>query len=306
MTEPMETVLVLAGRRASGALLTLARRVGVPEAVVFGSSDPAAPGFFGARTVHLVSDLDGDPVTARVEALVRLAQRVRPIGILLASDEAEIAARVAVRLESGVLTGVVDAWIGPEGLIALQETGSHLVESCVVRGVAVCTVRTDAVAAVPDPVGAVLRHEEFACRPRVSLSAARPRTSLCQAAVVVTGGRGVGSDAGFELVEQVARALGGVAAGTNAAATQGWCSGDKRVDLTGKAVHPQLYLGLGVSGSARHRAGMRHAKTVVAIDRDPRAPIFEFADFGVVGDLHEVARELLAEIQRRATHISEV
>jgi electron transfer flavoprotein alpha subunit len=119
------------------------------------------------------------------------------------------------------------------------------------------------------------------------------------AAVIVAGGRGVGSAAGFELVHRLAAALDGVPAGSHAAAEHGWCPHEMQVDQVGAIVHPSLYLALGISGSLRHRAGMHGATTVVAIDRDPGAPIFRLSDLGAVGDVHQVVPELLAEIERR-------
>jgi len=116
---------------------------------------------------------------------------------------------------------------------------------------------------------------------------------------VVAGGHGVGSRAGFNLVGQVADALGGAVGGSHTATELGWCPRSARVDQTGTIVHPRLYVALGISGSVRHRAGMRHATTVLAVDRDPASPIFGVADLGVVGDLHEVVPALLSEIKRR-------
>jgi electron transfer flavoprotein alpha subunit len=119
------------------------------------------------------------------------------------------------------------------------------------------------------------------------------------ASVVVAGGRGVGSAAGFALIEKVADVLGGAVGGSHAAADLGWCPYDALIGQTGAIVHPRLYLACGISGSVHHRAGMRHAGTIVAIDKDPAAPIFRIADVGVVGDLHEILPELLAELARR-------
>jgi electron transfer flavoprotein alpha subunit len=116
--------------------------------------------------------------------------------------------------------------------------------------------------------------------------------------VVVAGGRGVGSAEGFRLIEKVADALGGAVGGTHAAADLGWCPHDALIGLTGAVVHPRLYLACGISGSVHHRAGMQHAAAIVAIDKDPAAPIFRMADLGIVGDLHEVLPALLSEIAR--------
>jgi electron transfer flavoprotein alpha subunit len=115
----------------------------------------------------------------------------------------------------------------------------------------------------------------------------------------VAGGRGIGSRESFELVHQLADALGGVAGGTHTAVELGWCDRDARIDIIGHVVHPQLYVALGVSGSVRHRAALPDVGTVLAVDNDPVAPIFGIADLAVVGDVHQVVPELLMEIRRR-------
>jgi electron transfer flavoprotein alpha subunit len=146
---------------------------------------------------------------------------------------------------------------------------------------------------VTDRTGAGLELHEIGPSPR----AANP--ALDAADIVVAGGRGLGSAAAFGLVEELAAALGGAAAGSHTAAELGWCPRDRRVGLTGRTVHPRLYLASGISGSVRHRAGMQGAETVVAIDTDAAAPLLRGADLGVVGDATRVLPALLAEIRRR-------
>lgn len=305
----MGPVLVLVERnaRASAALLTAARRLGPVVALCCGRPDEvpvALLGRFGAATVFSADA----PETAdhRVEALVQLAGRVSPAGILIASGRAgqEIAARVAVRLDSGVVAAAVDLRAGPNGPVAVQSVlaGAYLAESSVVRGTPVITVRTEAIVPEAAPVDPAVHRVDLAFPDSVHRVSRRPapaRTDVRAAAVVVAGGRGVGSRAGFELVGRVAEALGGAVGGSHSATELGWCPRDARIGPVGAVVHPCLYLALGISGSARHQAGMQGAKTIVAIDRDPAAPIFGIADLGVVGDLHQVVPELLAEIQRR-------
>jgi electron transfer flavoprotein alpha subunit len=302
--------------RSAGALLTLARRLGRPVAVLCGPVDAASVaslGRFGAATVCTVSSpaVDRYPAAARVEILVELARRMSPTAILVASGRAgqEIAARVAVRLDAGIVCDAVDVRMSPDGPVAVQSvlSGSYLVESRVVRGVPVFAVRTEAVALSVAPVKPMIHHVEMtfpgdvrATRlvSRVPRSAGR-RPDLATAAVVVAGGHGVGSRDSFALVGRVADALGGAVGGSRTATELGWCPREARIDQTGRIVEPRLYFALGISGSVRHRAGMQRAATIVAIDHDPAAPIFRIADLGVVGDLHEVVPQLLAEIQRR-------
>ena len=312
----MAEVLVLAERakpRATCALLTAARRLGTPAAVLGGRADPATTallGRFGAATIYSVTapEVAAHPVAARVEMLVELARKptkpTRPAAILIASgrDGLEIAGRVAVRLDSGVLSDVIDVAAGPDGPVATQSVqgGSYLVESRVVRGVPILVVRVGHIAVAPAPVTPAVEtvRVPFSDRVRAVHGRAKP-DDLSTAAVIVAGGRGVGSPQGFELVRRLAAALDGVAAGSHAAAEQGWCPREMQVDQVGTIVHPSLYLALGISGSMRHRSGMHGAGTIVAIDRDPDAPIFQLSDLGAVGDVHEVVPELLAEIERR-------
>jgi electron transfer flavoprotein alpha subunit len=173
----------------------------------------------------------------------------------------------------------------------------------------VITVRADAVEARPAPAPAAPAIECIRVKSSSTAYGARlvsrtPKTAadrpdLATAPVVVAGGRGVGSAGAFELLGRVAAAFGGAVGGSHAAADLGWCPPHARIDQTGACVSPLLYLACGISGSVRHRAGMQHARTIVAIDTDPAAPIFRIADFGVIGDLRQVLPALLAEIARR-------
>jgi len=317
----MRTVLVLAERgttvrRATCALLTVARRLGTPAVVLGGPANPASTallGRFGAATIYPVAapEVDDHPAAARVEMLAELARRTSPAAILIASgrDGLEIAGRVAVRLDSGVLSDVIDVLADPDGPVAVQSVqgGSYLVESRVARGVPILAVRTEHITVVPAPVTptvspARITFPSSVYAVRTVSRAARGterRPELSTAAVIVAGGRGIGSREAFGLVHRLAAALGGVAGGSHTATELGWCPREALVDQVGTIVHPSLYLALGLSGSLRHCAGMRSAGTIVAIDSDPAAPIFQLSDLGVVGDVHQVVPELLAEIERR-------
>lgn len=310
----MEKVLVLAneGGRPAQALLTLARRLGNPIALTTTGTDGdivVELGRFGAQAIWVIDspEVGACAATVKVEALAGLTTKLRPCCVLIpeGQDGQEIAGRVAVRLGSGVLTGGVDLWMGPHGPVVTQRVleGSYLVESEVIRGVTVCAVRTCEVEVAEAPAQPTVQSLKVALpqglRSAQLISVEAPRGDLDTAAIVVAGGRGLGSRDGFELADRLARALGGAAGCSHTAAELGWCPPDRRVDQIGTAVHPRLYLALGVSGSIRHRAGMQGAQTIVAVDRDPRAPIFSLADLAIVGDALDVAKELLTEIERR-------
>jgi electron transfer flavoprotein alpha subunit len=301
------------------ALLTLAGRIGEPVVACCGPIDAADTELlarYGATRVFTVAcpaEADTCNELARSEALVAIARSVRAIAVLIAAgrEGGQIAARVAVRLDCAIITDAVDVYPGPDGLVAVQEAceGRYAVASSVRRGTAVITVRPGAVEPLcvlkpAEPVTECIevKSSSAAYGVRVISRTAKPageRPDLATAPVVVAGGRGVGSAETFELIDQVAAAFGGAVGGSQAAAELGWCPPQARIDQTGATVRPRLYLACGISGSVRHRAGMQHARTIVAIDKDPAAPIFRIADYGVIGDLRQVLPALLVEIARR-------
>ncbi|WP_194898630.1 electron transfer flavoprotein subunit alpha/FixB family protein [Catenulispora pinisilvae] len=301
-------------RRSACALLTLARRLGEPVAVV-GGAPPSGEVIkelsrHGATEIWCLADTDQAPRATDTDLLAALAQRLNPAAILIASTSGgqETAARLAIRLDSGIITDAVDLHPGPGGeAVAVQRclAGSYLVESTIIRGVPVITVRPEAALPEPHPAEAALHAiavEPSPHRaPRV-VAIPEPRAAcptLDHADIVVAGGRGVGSRAAFAVLADVAEALGAAVAGSHTAAELGWVPSEARVGLNGKTVHPRLYLACGVSGSVRHRAGMQGAKTVIAIGDDPAAPIFKLAELGVVGDVQTILPALLAEIRAR-------
>jgi electron transfer flavoprotein alpha subunit len=303
-------------RKASLELLALARRLGEATALVYGPADDAvvkALGEHGATRVYSVEhpDLEEFLVAPKAEALVAVVRRTAPAAVLVTAgrEGTEVAARAAVRLDSGIVTNAVDVTPGDGGPLVTQSvfSGSWTTQSQVVRGTPIITVRPNAATPEVAPVEPVVESVpvEIADVSRGSRIASRvPKTGtgrpdLADAAVVVSGGRGMGSAEAFGLLEQLADAMGGAVAASRAATDLGWYGHDFQIGQTGKTVAPQLYLASGISGAIQHRAGMQGSRTIVAINKDPKAPIFGIADLGVVGDAHTVLPALIAEVRRR-------
>ena len=318
----MTPVLVLAEsaegavRKASLELLAIARRLGDPAAVLCGPADPRlveALGQHGATTVYTVEapEFDTYLVVPKAEVLAELARRISPAAVLVTSgpEGTEVAARVAVRLDSGIVTGAVDVQPGPDGPVVTQSVfaGSWFTESRVTRGTPIIAVRPNAARPEPAPAEPAVEKVDIAFTgaargSRVTARTPKTKTGrpdLADAAIVVAGGRGVGSPEGFDVVERLADAFGGAVGASRAATDLKWYPHEFQIGQTGKTVTPQLYLAAGISGAVQHRAGMQGSRTIVAINKDPKAPIFGIADFGVVGDLHTVLPALVDEIAKR-------
>jgi len=291
-------------RKTTSELLTIARRLGEPSAVFIGAGFDAAKetlARYGAEKVYRVESAEVTQylVVPKAEVLAQLVASASPAAVLISSsaEGKEIAARLAIKTESGLITDAVDVQPGEGGVVRTTQSvfaGGYTVQATVTKGTPIVTVKPNS--AAPEAVsGAAIDQvvevpiSEGAKAARITDSQPRASTGrpeLTEAAIVVSGGRGTGGD--FSKVEEFADSLGAAVGASRAAVDAGWYPHTSQVGQTGKQVSPQLYVAAGISGAIQHRAGMQTSKTIIAINKDDEAPIFELVDFGVVGDLFTV------------------
>ncbi len=301
-------------RKTTAELLTIARRLGEPVAVFIGSGLEAARDAlkqYGAEKIYVLdsAELTDYLVAPKAEALAQLMAAKQPAAVLIASNAEgkEIAGRLAIKTSSGLITDAVDVQAGADGPTTTQSVfaGGFSVNAAVTKGTPIITVKPNS--ATPEAVEGAGNEEAFdatvsdgAKTARITESKPRQATGrpeLTEAAIVVSGGRGTAGN--FEPVEAFADALGAAVGASRAAVDSGWYPHSYQVGQTGKTVSPQLYVATGISGAIQHRAGMQTSKTIVAVNKDEEAPIFELVDFGVVGDLHAVLPKATEAVHAR-------
>ena len=301
-------------KKVTFEMLTAARAFGEPSAVWAGEGAEAARdrlAEFGAAKGYVADnpDLTDYVVAPQAELIASLIAEHSPAAVLVAGSPTgrEVAGRVAVKTGSGILTDVTALGDGLQGEQSIFG-GGITVQAKVKTGTPLIVIRPNAISAQPSPGAAEIVPVQIAVSDaakgakitqRVEQErGARPE--LTEASIVVSGGRGMGNAENFVIIEKLADSLGAAVGASRAAVDAGWYPHAFQVGQTGKTVSPQLYIAAGISGAIQHRAGMQTSKTIVVINKDPEAPIFELADFGVVGDLFNVVPQLTEEVTKRS------
>lgn len=300
-------------KKSSVELLTIARTLGETAVAVngrLGDGAAAALGSHGVSAVFVPSSSDLDdylvgPKAAYLAAAVGMSG-ARTVLLENSADGKEIAGRLGIKLGAGVITDVVG--VDPDGGAHKSVlAGSYATTAKARTDIAVLTVKPNSVVpadaaetSTPETITVEVPADAAANAARVTGRSEKPasgRPELTEARVVVAGGRGVDGD--FGPLEDLADVLGGAIGASRAATDAGWIGHDAQVGQTGKTVSPQLYISAGISGAIQQKAGMQTSKVIVAINKDAESPVFEIADFGIIGDLFQVLPQATEEIKKR-------
>ena len=269
---------------------------------------------YGAEKVFLVehSALRDYRTIAYTEVVEELVKRYQPNILLMGATHLgrDLAPRVSRRVGVGLTADCTELTIDPDEGILLQTRpafGGNVMATIANRysRPQMATVRPGVMEPQEKPgnKGDVITQEVSLSEERIGLKVLeivreeKKGINLSDAKVVVAGGRGVGEADGFRVVKELAKALGGELAGTRVAVEEGWIPADRQVGQTGQSVRPELYIACGISGAIQHRAGMMNSRYIIAINKDSRAPIFQVADWGIVGDLYEVVPEMIKQLR---------
>ncbi|MCB5275376.1 Electron transfer flavoprotein subunit alpha [Arthrobacter sp. SO5] len=300
-------------KKTSLELLTIARSLGEPAVAINGElhGDVAAVlAAYGAQALYRPSaeDLDDYLVGPKASYLAAAVQASGATIVLTenSAEAREIAARLGIKLGAGVITDVVG--VEQDGTAHKSVlAGSYTTTAKATTPVSVLTVKSNSITPEPAvtgtaPATVTVEVPETATAPSARITArnekaASGRPDLAEARIVVAGGRGV--DGNFGPVEELADALGAAIGASRAATDAGWIGHDAQVGQTGKTVSPQLFISAGISGAVQQKSGMQTAKVIVAVNKDADSPIFEIADFGIIGDLFKVLPQATEEIKKR-------